>query len=80
MSENINFSFQFSDDMTLTLEVECPSCGTWQATPVIFAHTGEEFVCGCGESFPLRTEALVPVQKLVEDIKTFGNRTVSVAV
>lgn len=81
MNENrTNIHIQLDERWQLSLAVECPSCKKLQRMSLVNIHTGEEFVCDCGEDIPLSTEALYPVRKELEEIRHLANKSIALSV
>jgi hypothetical protein len=78
MTDRIRVRIHLDDHWTVRLAIECPSCGAVQETPANTAHSGEEFVCDCGEDVRLTAEALAPVQHELDALKGHIEQTVSV--
>jgi len=55
-------------------------CNKGQDLPVGYAHTGMGFTCPCGEDIPLHHEALLPVERELEELAHLIERSVTLAV
>ncbi len=76
MENNVKVHMSVDANFCVQLELECPACHARQKLPIEAPHTGEGFVCECGEEFPLAVAAMHPVARELEEIRRLVKKTV----
>jgi len=76
----IRVHFHLNKRGCIELTLVCPMCNKGQDLPVGYAHTGMGFTCPCGEDIPLHHEALLPVERELEELAHLIERSVTLAV
>ena len=59
---------ELDEHYTLSLALQCPSCGSWEHTAPHTAFSGKEFTCDCGEEIRISAASLTPVRKELQSL------------